>query len=191
MNHGNFYLNAPLWRMLTALEQEPRLLSALPRSSSMRDRRIGTARRAVDLGYVLGDMDADDPWLMLSASGRAALARVRALPKLPLYAGGTEPLYRRAPKVQVEGGVSDDNPVATPLMLPAPTTATQGDCTVSLTVRLEVSVDALLCEFRDAQSVAQAVANKLLSDNAAIAAALRGWRINGVMQGDKLITAEG
>lgn len=191
------WTNAAMWAMMVQLEEQPNRLSLLPREPGKRRMATKTATRLVEAGYVFGDMGSPDPWLMLTQAGRAEMARIRALPRLPLYAGGEKPYYARKPRVTVEQ--LPPEPTFIPaLRLPAPeapqlppAAPTQAaGCTVSITATLEVSVDMALEDFRDAQSVASAVARKLLATDTALNAALRGWVINGVMQGDAVITAE-
>lgn len=181
--HSTEYLNKALWGIMVALEQAPCLFSALPRSPR-RCRLLGTVRRAVDLDLILGDMELPDPWLMLAQKGRSELARVRALPRLPLYAGGDAPFFARKPKVMVEDAPTTITPQV-PLLLPAPAS----ECIASVLVSLSVPITIMVAGHIDAQSIASLVAKQV--ELRGVQGFLVGWRINSVLHGETILADPG
>lgn len=152
--------------------------------------RLTPYEHLVRKGYAMFDHMAPQPYWVITPAGRQKLAAVHAMPKLPKYAGGAEPIYKRKPKVQQEV-------LALPAPLEARETGTESStsgtvvesvlltplpvrCAVELMVSLQVPVTMLLDDRGlDAQAIADAVCARLARERCH--AFLAGSRIKRVL----------
>jgi hypothetical protein len=108
----------------------------------------------VKAGYAMFDHMAPVPYYVVTPRGREELTRIQSLPRVPLYAGGTEAYRKRRPKAPT---LREGKPL---LALPAPTPAACAAVEVMATLRVPIT---MLLDGRrvDAQAIADAVCERL------------------------------